>query len=245
MRKYLILLLFVSFSTQAAQFIPVKIETQLKESDAVIHGYYRYSMVKKLPGDRIVTSHFFELLEVAGVAQNEIFNLNAFEVYTPGGLYNGRRVEVSGIPKFHKNEEVILLLSKTRYGWTVQNFALGKYNIVWDQKVKVLKSSVFPMHPILGHLDFNYFKTVVINQLGQSLVKPTPDNYIDKSVTSEFVKSTKGVSHQRSPASVNRDELANEREQSNYQLIWMAIFLGVLGSWMTWFHRRSDNNEEY
>lgn len=243
MFKYLIFIFFMTSYVQAAQFVPVKIEDQLHESDAVIRGFYRYSVVKKLPGDRIVTNHYFELSEVAGVAQNEIFNLNAFEVYTPGGLYNGRRVEVSGTPHFKKDEEVVLLLSRTKYGWTIQNFALGKYNVVWEKRDRVLKSSVFPAHPILGHLDYQYFKSIVINQMGHTMVKPTPDNYIDKTAQGELPKLSRGVAAKRTPASVGQAE--KKQEDNGYQLFWLAILLGFLGSWMTWYHRRSDNNEEY
>lgn len=235
MKWYMSLVFFlISFQLFGMQFVPIEMETQLSESDAVLHGVYQSSNVKKMPDNFIATSHYFHLLSIAGINQNEIYNIDHFEVYTPGGTYNGRNVQVSGSPTFNKGEEVVLLLKKNKYGWTVQNFALGKYTVTWDNNQKVIKSSVFPRHPRLGQMPLTYFSSLVIDQLGQALVKPSPDRYVHK-------ENSNNKNSLRSPASV--EEEVSSASQSQSDLIWLALLLGIMGSLMTWYHQRSTDEE--
>lgn len=227
----ILILILYNFQLFAAQFVPVTMENQLLEADAVLHGIFQKSSSKKMPDNFIVTSHYFHLLEVAGINQNEIFNLDNFEVYTPGGTYNGRSVNVSGVPSFKKGEEVILLLKKNMYGWTIQNFALGKYNIEWVQDKKVLKSAVFPRHPRLGSISLDYFKSLVINELGQAMIKPSLDRYVDHGKNSLDKNN-------RQPASIKE-----KKKTAQSDLMWLGLLLGLLGSIMTWYHQRQASEE--
>jgi hypothetical protein len=229
MKQFLILILSsLSINLFATQFIPIEINRQLDESDAVVVGKFIGSYSKVLPSQMVVTVNSFSLQEIAGIPVSEIPNVNNFEVYTPGGLWNGKRVSVSGVPHFKQGEESVLLLKKTLWGWTVQNFSLGKYSIVRKHGRRYLQSVIFPQHKLLGSIPWNYFHALVFESLKAELVPIS-------SRVKNVVVNRQEHNNSRGPASITSTEEKEDKENS-WGLIWLALVMALLGGGMTWLN---------
>jgi len=166
---FCLIILFSISQLQAMNFVPIELEDQLKESDAVIVGRFLGNRFKKLPNDEIITIGSFKIKTQTGLKYSNLLNRNKFDVYYPGGEWQGIEYKVQGSPEFRLGEDSLLFLKKTGYGFKVQNLALSKYEISYRRDEISFHSVVFPDHPRLGQFGMMELNSLLRERFNETL----------------------------------------------------------------------------
>ncbi|MBT7608541.1 MAG: hypothetical protein HN576_02215 [Bacteriovoracaceae bacterium] len=217
-----LLVLVFSLNLKATTFIPLSVKQQLRDASGVIRGVYQGSTYKKMRGDRVITEASFKISTMSGLKNHEVINKNNFKVIFPGGKWQGVNYQISGSPTFKKNEEVVLLLTKTSNGFAVTNLALGKYTIKKEFGKEYLSSALFPNHKNLRSIPLAQFNSYVKDYFGSGMINIDPDKFVYKGISKERKQKTKG----RRPASTEEEATETERENS---IVWLVILFAFLG----------------
>ena len=227
-------MLVFSLNSWATSFIPVSVEVQLKESDAVVYGIYKGHIFKKGQSG-ILTVASFQVNKIAGIKHNELINKNEILVNYPGGEWGNTVYTVHGTPSFTMGEEVILLLNKSGDGLTLHNLSLGKYNIITKDGIKKVVSSVFPTHAQFGEISFEKFDNLVFQKIGERLRVVSEDKKVvidDSKNYKRYWVKRKSISRNISSVNENNNEKQNEKNQIFWPLFvlsLMSIFSAILG----------------
>lgn len=229
--KYLILLTiaFLSFSSMGTTFVEMPVEDRLEEAVGAIRGVYTGKSYKKDPTGRVVTEASFRVDALSGISPNQIVNRNTFKVLLPGGQWNGMIYKISGTPDFSEGEEVVLILHKGDFGYTLGDLALSKFNIQQEEEGEVLISSVFADKDGIGKISVSEFDSLLENRFGGPLHAFNSNTFIHK-VDDKKVAKSYNSSHYR--PSVNR-EIASQNEKGSEDqsvpIIWFVFVLGIMG----------------
>lgn len=231
--KYLIglFLFMMTFQLQATTYIPLGLDKQLDEADAVIEGTFQGQHYQRLGSGEVVTVASFKMDQSAGLAESETYQMNSFPVMFPGGKWQDIRHHIPGGPKFQMGEKVVLLLKKTQHGYFLSNFGLGKYQLSTEDNLTYLQSAVFPHHPKLGRISYKKFSNKVANKWGQPLERMELNKYV------AVPKKKKETS--RSPASL--DEPRAEVHEKQDPIGWFIFALGMLGVLSIYLSRRQHD----
>ena len=206
---------------------PIPLEKQLSSSYGVLDAIYQETSFKKSSGE-IVSVASFKILKSVGLKYREKINKNNFNLILPGGRWQGLNYHSKNVPQFKKNERVILLISKTKKGFFLNNLSLGKYNIYLENGHEYLRSATFPNHPSLGRIKMTLFEQKVMDAFGEKLEKI----HHKKFVYNQNIKK-KDHSSTRRPSSL--DKTNNE---NNNGLLWPIILLGLLGLFPPLFFKK-------
>ncbi len=201
--RYVILIgcMFLVFikNILATTFVPVPLEEQLRESDAIIQGIFQGSSTKREKDGRIVTVLSFKLEKVAGIPSGKLTTPHDFKVYVPGGTWQGLTYKTVGVPKFEKGIEVILLIKKYKGGYFPTNLALAKYNIVRMDGITYISSSVFSNHKKLGMIAYSDLEEHVLNSFGREFSTIHDNKFVYKSNRKKIIRG-------RLPAGIRKKE---------------------------------------
>ena len=231
---------FVGVSVvESTSFTVVPLETQVQNTEGVIWGKFRGSASKKIAGNIIVTEADFELLAVSGIMPSEIVNKNNFKIIYPGGIWQGIVYATLGAPRFGKNEEVVLFVTKGSYGYQLTNLGLSKYLVIRNQGEKVfLRNSIFPQHPDLGKISLERLNGLLEDKFQYSLSdKIVEDKHIYKrasfSSRQDIKKNNNSASSlvKRNPASVTSVEKGSYQKKSYQGIIWIILMFSILGGY--------------
>ena len=203
-------------------------EKQLRQSDGVIEAQFLGSSSIRTADEEVLTQATFIVKRAVGFSQGEVANKQRLVVVYPGGQWQGINYSIAGSPKFQAGEEVFLLLNKGRHGYSLSNFALGKYKVEWVNGQKQLISEVFPNHPDLGRIAFSKVEKNIMNVFGRNLDEANNDQHI--------AMGDRKIEEGRYPASVGPSEMARTLEMRTG--FWLAVLLGVLGAVSIWFVRQ-------
>ena len=231
------LLFFCLFSIQnvnATQYVPVPLEIQVDEADAVVHGIFQGKTYKKLPSGQVVTQASFSLIESAGLYPGEVLNKNNFLVTYPGGVWQGLVYKVIGAPTFYAGEEVVLLLNKKERGYVIKDVSMGKYSVRRTlEDGEILSSSIFSDHPKLGKIKKTELDKLLKNRFGGSFLSTNSDSFVYK-------KERKNRTAGREIASIRkgRDESETPSISTTSTTFWIAILFGTLGGFRFFVNRR-------
>jgi hypothetical protein len=229
-----------SLSSLATTFIPISIERQIKDSDAVIQGVYKTSFYKKLPNGMIVTQNEFSIEYSEGIKQSEMRNFKNFTVLSPGGTWQGETTKVQGAPRFKKEEQVVLFLKKSEQGYWIQNLSLGKYEVKKMGTKEIIVSSVFPYHPKMGQMKKDKFYNLVKQVKGKSM-QPFTINYEKTRKNNVEEEYSYVPSKSRLPANLQNKgnlELSNKEvaqrkpsstPKDNLSIWWLIMLLSFMG----------------
>ncbi|HEY3449313.1 MAG TPA: hypothetical protein VGK67_23355 [Myxococcales bacterium] len=114
----------------ASVVLPTTVEALARRADLVVRGRAERSVAAASPDGKLI--HTLTTVRVASALKGEAGEV--VEVRTPGGTLGDITQVVHGAPSFSAGEEVVLFLhreSATRF--TVENLALGKFEIVRAQ----------------------------------------------------------------------------------------------------------------
>jgi hypothetical protein len=214
----------------ATTFIPTSFERQVRDSSAIIEAKFVGDTYKKLKSGEVVTESTFSLNKVAGLAPSEIVNKQNFKVLTKGGVWQGIVYKVNGTPKFKKGEEVVLILQKTPFGHVVDNMAMGKYSIEYKNRVKYLKSSIFPNHPSMGEMNYIKFNKIVSHYFGSVLSEINLDKIVyDPQLKKRQTRSMASVKDAEGRDIASISERDKKKKEEPVNIIWLVIILSALG----------------
>ena len=224
--KYLFLVyLFLFFlgRAMAMSYMPIPFEKQLEESDGVMEGMYLSHEFKKTD-DKIVTIYTFSVIKFVGFSSNEIYNQNNFQILIPGGTWHNETYHVEGIPHFSKDEQVVLLIKKSKRGFQLTNLGLGKYVVQTIDRKKVISSSVFANHNQLGNIDYNEYVRLVNKVFNKRFAGFS--NGKNVYLQGESVLEKK---FSREPAAIN-EKTKNSGNNNSMNIFWILLLLALLGS---------------
>ena len=208
---------------------PIPLEKQLSSSYGVLDAIYQGTSFKKL-SDEIVTVASFKIIKSVGLKYREKINKNNFSLILPGGRWQGLNYHSKNVPRFKKNERVILLISKTKQGFYLNNLGLGKYDIYLENGHEYLRSAIFPKHPSLGRIKMTLFEQKIMETFGERLEKIHHKKFVyDHNINSKV----KDRSFKRKPSSLDKTNNENGSD-----LLWPIIFLGLLGLFPPLFFKK-------
>ncbi len=222
---FLYIFSWIGFSTT---FIPLSIEQQLSEAYGVIYGKFLDMEYTKLDDGRehIMTKAYFHIYKKAGFESKDIINTNRYPILYPGGKWQGITQVVVGAPTFKEEEEVILIVYKGRYGISIANLGLGKYNIIKERDDLFLSSSLFPVHHKLGKISFEYFNSLVLDRFGEKMHdvghRVTLGNIKDRG------REIASIVY-RNPSNDTKIIEKNNLRESNSWIIWFLLIFSFLG----------------
>ena len=225
MKYFFFLYLLLCFLGQAVamSYMPIPFEKQLEESDGVIEGIYLSHEFKKT-NDKIVTIYTFSVSKFVGFSSNEIYNQNNFQILIPGGTWHNESYHVEGIPHFSKDEQVVLLIKKSKRGFQLTNLGLGKYVVQTIDRKKVISSSVFANHNQLGNIDYNEYVRLVNKVFNKRFAGFSNGKNVYLQGESVLEKNTG-----RDPASIN-EKIKNSGNGTSMNIFWILLLLALLGS---------------
>ncbi len=227
-----ILLAMLSLTTFGTTFIENPISSRLNIANGVIRGRYIGSTYKKNPVGRVVTEATFKVTAVSGIKPHEIINRNTFRVSYPGGEWNGMTYKVSGTPTFSEDEEVVLMVTKGKFGFILPDLALSKFEVKVVDGNEILVSGVFSEKEGIGKIALEDFNTLTKEKFGTPLVSFNTDKhiYVDEkqkrvAINTQVLNDYEGrESRKRKPASINQEEA-----DDSIPIIWFVLALGFLG----------------
>lgn len=231
--KGLILISIILFSAtqlQAMNFGPVPLEDQLKESDAVIVGKFLGSRFKKLPDNEIITINSFKIRTQAGLKYADLLNRNKIDIYHPGGKWQGIEYEIQGAPVFEKDEESLLLIKRTGFGFRLQNLALSKYDVTYKRDEINFHSVVFRDHPRLGHFSLEELNSLLDDSFNATLEE-----------ISQFSVSIKKNNQSRTIASYSDESEEESLLTEKIPMVGLGLFfilLAIARTKIFWFWRK-------
>ncbi len=228
--KLYMLIIFSFFTGKAfaTTFIETPVEGRLEVSSGIVRGRFLGSSFKKSPDGKVVTEATFQVFAVSGIEPNEIINRNTFKVTYPGGEWNGLTYKVSGTPNFKEDEEVVLMVSKGKFGFILPDLAFSKFTITEVDGGETLVSSIFSDKEGIGKISLAEFNKMAESKFGSPLVSFNSDTHIHTSKNT-YANNTLLENYEsrepreRKPASKPKDE------DENFNFIWFVLALGVLG----------------
>jgi hypothetical protein len=195
------LLLFVSlFSSLATTFSPIPLEYRIDDAKGVVQGRFLGQVYKKLPDGNVVTEVSIGLDKAVGFYANEILNRSEFKVILPGGVWNGHVYKVQGVPHFKKGEEVVLMITKGKFGFYLPNMAMSKFQVKRVRHDTTLVSEIFSEKEGVGRIELKDFESLLSRKFGKGLEKVDFDRVIYRRPISENLKKS------RKPASIELDD---------------------------------------
>lgn len=229
----LVLLSILSMSALGTTFIENPVSTRLEMATGAIRGKFLSSTYKKNPVGRVVTEATFQVSAVSGIKPNEIINRNTFRVSYPGGQWNGMTYKINGAPTFSEGEEVVLMVSKGKFGFVLPDLALSKFEIKVVDGREVLVSGVFSEKEGVGKISLTDFNSLAQAKFGMPLVSFNSDKhiYVDQkhkrvTVNTTILDNYEGrEKRKRRPASIGQQKESDD----SIPIIWFVLALGFLG----------------
>jgi hypothetical protein len=161
---------FIVSSIMATTFMPVSLEKQLTESDAILEGEFIRKQYKKKYDNEVVTEAFFRIKNIAGIKLSEIINNNEFKITFQGGIWQNVHYHVLGSPDLKVGKKTVVLLNKKADGYWLHNLKLGQYSIKKENGVKYIVSEVFPYHPRFGKIRYEEYQVLVEQVLDTQII---------------------------------------------------------------------------
>ena len=122
----LFLLIFLQFKlVKATTYIPSYSKVLFTEIDGWVKGIVTDISYKRDSDKSIYTVLSLDLEEFSGISKSEIPNYKNFNIYFPGGKWQGVNLKYSGAPKFSIGDRYIFLLNKRKGGFYVSGLNAG------------------------------------------------------------------------------------------------------------------------
>lgn len=225
--------LFILFAlvlrSEATTILPLTLEDQFRNSDFVAHGIVKGQNYKKLPSGDIATEIVIDLIGHSSKDGAEVITPTQYKFFVPGGVWGDIKYKVDGSPDFKEGEEVVVVLSKFKYGIKLSSLGLSKYSVKVKDDSKYLSSFLFPNHPGLSSISLASFNELLvkINNRGLEQIKDEKTVWI-RPKNNEVAMDDES---NRSPASLENP--------SNFEMVWLVLILGLLGSG-SWFLAKKE-----
>lgn len=223
-----ILCLFVLTSTvYATTFRPQPVEQQIRESDGIFQGHYLKRKTIKLENGSLATQMVFKMTKEVGL-QSDFFGMDEVIVHYPGGTFEGKTVQVEGVPRFVPGEKVVLFIRNVENRYWGMNLGFGSFKMINYGKEVMLVNYIFPKNPQVGQIKYLEFENTVKEIKGssfkvvQSLQYPTAPA---KSVAQRMPASER---QNRSIASKSVG-MDNSEEAPGFNIFWLIMIFGIVG----------------
>jgi hypothetical protein len=114
-------------TARATVVVQSSIEELVDASDVVVHGVIQRVNETNAPGvSRLVSTVAVDVLEVLkGLPPDS----QSIRLVLPGGIAGERRMLVPGMPRFNEGDEVVMLLERTRFGFTPAGLSRGVFKV--------------------------------------------------------------------------------------------------------------------
>lgn len=216
------LILAFCFNAHGASYIYSSLESQLRDSDAVVSGVITGSQFVRSPEGEVFTKYSLRLKNVSGINENNIYSSDSFSFVVPGGDWQGIRYQISGAPLFVEGEETLVLLKKKSGEYTPLNLGMGKYSYKRIDGVDYLQSSVFPNHPELGKISLKEIEKEIDQRFGTMMNQEATQKKSSFAKDQNFISSA-SPQKVRGPASVEESP-----SSSKMSMLWLVALLGGL-----------------
>ncbi len=220
----------MSASIFATTFIETPVSSRLEVATGVIRGNFIGSTYKKNPMGRVVTEATFQVTQASGIEPHQMINRNTFKVSFPGGEWNGMTYKVSGTPQFKKGEDVVLMVTKGKFGFILPDLTLSKFSVYKKEGSEVLVSSIFSEKNGVGKITLTEFNELANHRFGTPLVSFNSDTHIHIAQNKKHVAATSIINdykardtRARTPSSIQ------DEADDSIPIIWFVLALGLLG----------------
>lgn len=224
MFKSLILLYLIFVNTAfGTTFVPISIKNMSKEATGVIYGRINSIHSEQLEDGMIATYVNIFPEKWTGVDKEEEF----FQVYSPGGKFEGKGLKVEGAPEYEVGEMVFVFVKYIDGKLWVNNLGLGKFSEKKIGRTKVLINQIFPSHPKWGQIPTKKLISILEKMREESFKTRFKDKFeiIREKKAKKVVSKRKISKRGRSIASVEERE---ENESNGSSPIWPLLILAFL-----------------
>jgi len=120
------------------------------------------------------------------------------------------------------------------------NLGFGSFRVVNYGKDKMLVNYVFPHHPEVGQVTFEYFETAVKAVKGASLKVVHSMDYPTAPFQSGIQRLPAAVTEGQNRALASKSEqLDNQEDQPNLSIFWLVVALGFTGGLFRMSNRKA------
>ena len=226
-------LLLISITTSAwtASFSVQPIEQQIKESDGLLEGNFLKKKSVTLENGTPATQMIFKMNKEVGL-QSDFYGMDEVIVHYPVGT------EVEGLPEFVSGERVVLFIRNIENRYWGLNLGFGTFKVINYGNEVMLVNSVFPQHPQVGQVSWDYFEKAVRRIKGSSLkIVQTleyplePEGVAQAALGQDAARDPAAASEvkKRIIASESAGELEHQEPQPSLPVFWLIMGLGFFG----------------
>ena len=207
------------------------IEQQIKESDGLLEGNFLKKKSVTLENGTLATQMFFKMNKEVGL-QSDFYGMDEVIVHYPGGVKDG------GLPEIVSGERVVLFIRNIDNRYWGLNQGFGTFKVINYGKEVMLVNSVFPQHPQVGQVSWEYFEKAVRRIKGSSLkivqtldypLAPDAEQALSQDPIREPAEATAVEIKKRIIASDSIVEIEQQEPRPNLPVFWLIVGLGFFG----------------
>jgi hypothetical protein len=234
-----ILFFTISLSLHATTFRPQPIEQQIRESDGLFQGNFLKSKTVQLEDGTVATQMFFKMTKEVGL-QSDFFGMDEVIIHYPGGKLGDKHVKVEGVPRFVQGEKVLVFIRSIKNRYWGMNLGFGTYKVINYGNKIVLINYIFPQHPQVGQVGFQYFEDALKKIKGSSLkivqaleYPTTPEQGVIARIPASEIEG------QNRTVASKTEQLDNRDDQPTLNIFWLIMALGITGGMFRMGNRKT------
>jgi hypothetical protein len=216
--------LFATFSW-ATLFAIQPIETQIKESNAIMEGIFLESKTIELENGKLATQMIFKVKREWGL-KSDFFDMEEVIIHYPGGKLGNKNIFVEGVPSFTVGERVVILTKNIGNRFWGLNLGLGSFKVITFNNKPILMNSLFPHDKRVSQIELNDFDSKV-KLIKNESIKSLRSQFYTQDSKSRFPASEQ-MGKNRSIAST-MDSEENKDDQPSTGVFWLIAFFALIG----------------
>lgn len=236
-----LLLLSLTTSAWTVTFTVQPIEQQIKESDGLLEGNFLKKRLVTLENGTQATQMIFKMNKEVGL-QSDFYGMDEVIVHYPSDP------KIQGLPEFVSGERVVLFIRNVDNRYWGFNLGFGTFKVINYGKEVMLVNSVFPQHPQVGQVSWDYFEKAVRRIKGSSLkivqtleLPLEPDEQSGRALGQDSTRepAAAALEVKRNIASDSTLETPQQEPQPSLPVFWLVMGLGFFGGIFRLNNRRT------
>lgn len=215
MLKEIFLFFFLISDLFGANPIPPILETQLRNTSAIIHAKYRGSSFKKMPDGTIAKQFSFNVIDSLGIEEERLTKKENFLVTSRWRIWRGKTDDITDKFIFYPGEEVVLFLKKVNRDFEILDQEFGKYKIISENGENFLGFDESLGNPKFDKIKVDDFNKFVSKKFGKGILTDLNPMKLEN----------------EKPMTIPKRDISSLRKENYLEdPLILIVFLGILGA---------------